>query len=78
MIALMLAYVRLLTEQRHMPPLFLLDDIVAHLDDVRRDALFDDVLSLGVQAWFTGTDIGSFAPIAQKTQRFWIENGSIV
>ena len=78
MIALMLAYVRLLAEERRMPPLFLLDDIVAHLDDERRNDLFDEALSLGSQVWFTGTDNSSFAPLAQKAQRFWIENGSVV
>src|SRR5262249_49330303 len=36
LIAIMLAYVRTLTEARQMAPIFLLDDIVAHLDDARR------------------------------------------
>jgi DNA replication and repair protein RecF len=77
MIALMLAYVRLLSEQRAMRPLFLLDDIAAHLDDIRRRALFDEVLSLRAQAWFSGTDADAFSYVAQHAQLFRVENGSV-
>lgn len=75
MIATMLAYVRLLAQQRRMTPLFLLDDVAAHLDDFRRAALFDEVLSLGVQAWFTGTDAETFAALAGIAQIIAVENG---
>ncbi|MDD3370263.1 MAG: DNA replication/repair protein RecF [Alphaproteobacteria bacterium] len=77
MIALMLAYVRLLSEQRRMKPLFLLDDIAAHLDDMRREALFEEVLALGVQAWFSGTDAKTFASLSCCAQIFSVENGTI-
>lgn len=75
MIATMLAYVRLLAQQRRMAPLFLLDDVAAHLDDFRRAALFDEVLSLGVQAWFTGTDAETFASLVGDAQIIGVENG---
>jgi len=75
LIALMLAYVRLLTQQRQMQPLFLLDDIAAHLDDVRRAALFEEILDLGVQAWLTGTERDSFTRLAPHAQLFQVENG---
>ncbi len=78
LIALMLAYVRLLTEQRRVTPLFLLDDIAAHLDDFRRASLFDEIRALGAQAWFTGTDRESFAHLAPHAQMFQVENGAIV
>ncbi|MDE1900456.1 MAG: DNA replication/repair protein RecF [Alphaproteobacteria bacterium] len=77
LIALMLAYVRLITEQRHMTPLFLLDDIAAHLDDRRRTALFDEIRALGVQAWLTGTDSRDFAAMAGHAQAFHVEDGRI-
>lgn len=78
LIALMLAYVRLLSAQRAMTPLFLLDDIAAHLDDFRRSALFDDILSLGAQAWLTGTDREYFARLEPYAQGFHVENGKIL
>jgi DNA replication and repair protein RecF len=51
-------------------PLLLLDEIAAHLDAVRRKALFDEILELGAQAWMTGTDIELFAPLRGKAQLF--------
>jgi DNA replication and repair protein RecF len=68
MIAIMLAYVRTLIQHRRLSPLFLLDDIVAHLDDVRREALFEEILALGVQAWITGTDNESFTALFSHAQ----------
>ena len=77
LIALMLAYVRLLAEARRMTPLFLLDDIAAHLDNSRRRALFDEILALGAQVWLTGTDAESFAGLVPHAQMFEVSNGNI-
>jgi len=51
-------------------PLLLLDEIAAHLDAVRRAALFEEILELGTQAWMTGTDIEMFTPLQGKAQLF--------
>lgn len=75
LVAMMLAYVRTLAATRGMKPLFLLDDITAHLDSVRRAALFEEILSLGVQAWMTGTDPGQFKPLLAAAQHFDVESG---
>ena len=64
LIAIMLAYVRLLTDKRGFTPLFLLDDIVSHLDLTRRIALFDEIADLKTQAWLTGTDRQDFVGLA--------------
>jgi len=77
LIALMLAYVRLVSERRQMRPLFLLDDIAAHLDDYRRAALFEEIRALQVQAWLTGTDADSFIPLVPHAQMFSVENGRV-
>ncbi|MDJ0946275.1 MAG: DNA replication/repair protein RecF [Kiloniellales bacterium] len=60
LISIILAHARLVTLQRGQAPLLLLDEIVAHLDAERRAALFEALLSLGAQAWLTGTDGGLF------------------
>lgn len=75
LIAIMIAYVRTLTKARNIAPLFLLDDIVAHLDDIRRDALFDEIRNLGVQAWLTGTDISPFSSFLPHAQHYIINQG---
>lgn len=77
LIAIMLAYMRMLAQSRRMAPLFLLDDIAAHLDDVRRAALFEEILALGVQAWLTGTDAEPFAALLPHAQQGIVEQGYI-
>ncbi len=76
-IAIMLAYVRVLIQIRQVGPLFLLDDITAHLDDTRRTALFDEILTLGVQAWLTGTDDGAFRALKGSAQFYFIDQGKV-
>jgi DNA replication and repair protein RecF len=77
LIAIMLAYLRTLTRSRSMAPLFLLDDIAAHLDDIRRDALFEEIRVLGVQAWLTGTDSEPFTALLPYAQHGIVHNGTI-
>lgn len=77
LVAMMLAYVRTLTAARGMKPLFLLDDITAHLDAARRGALFEEITTLGVQAWLTGTDEEAFAGLLPHARHFEVEGGGI-
>ncbi len=77
LIAIMIAYLRTLTRSRSVTPLFLLDDIAAHLDDIRRDALFEEILALGVQAWLTGTDMEPFNTLLPYAQHGAVDNGQI-
>ncbi|PKP85431.1 MAG: DNA replication/repair protein RecF [Alphaproteobacteria bacterium HGW-Alphaproteobacteria-2] len=42
------------------PPILLLDEVAAHLDNARRAALYDAVAALGAQAFMTGTEPGLF------------------
>lgn len=51
-------------------PILLLDEVTAHLDGVRRAALFDELCFLGSQAWLTGTDPDLFAPLGARAQHF--------
>jgi DNA replication and repair protein RecF len=71
LISIVLADARELARVRNgLCPLLLLDEIAAHLDAVRRAALFDEILELGAQAWMTGTDIEMFAPLRGNAQLF--------
>jgi DNA replication and repair protein RecF len=58
-------------------PLVLLDEVAAHLDAARREALFSEILTLGVQAWMTGTDEELFSPLAQDAQIVAVNRGMI-
>ncbi|MGH6804933.1 MAG: DNA replication/repair protein RecF [Methyloceanibacter sp.] len=77
LIGLILAKAELIKELEGVSPLVLLDEVAAHLDQARRAALFGEILSLGAQAWMTGTDRELFAPMAQDAQIFAVNRGKI-
>src|SRR6185369_6911522 len=70
LISMVLADARALAELRGLCPILLLDEISAHLDARRREALFEEILTLGAQAWMTGTDIEMFAPLRDRADLF--------
>jgi DNA replication and repair protein RecF len=77
LIAIMLAETRELARAREgMAPLLLLDEIAAHLDVVRRGALFEEIADLGAQAWMTGTDLSLFH--GARAEIFLVENGQFL
>jgi DNA replication and repair protein RecF len=69
LVSLVLANARAVAEGFGAPPLLLLDEVAAHLDDGRRAALLDAVLGLGAQAWLTGTEAGLFDGLGDRVQR---------
>ncbi len=77
LISLVLAHGRLMMAERGMPPILLLDEIAAHLDEDRRDALFERLQNLGGQVWMSGTDPVLFNSIKNSAQFFDIENAQI-
>ena len=56
-------------------PLLLLDEIAAHLDVVRRGALFEEIVALGAQAWMTGTDLSLFDGLVARAEVFHVNDG---
>ena len=61
LISIILADARELARAREgLAPILLLDEIAAHLDVMRRTALFEEVHALTAQAWMTGTDLSLF------------------
>jgi DNA replication and repair protein RecF len=77
LIALVLADARIGAAQTGVAPVLLLDEIVAHLDEARRLALFEQVLGMGVQAWMTGTDKDVFAPLGRRALFLDVADGAI-
>jgi len=55
LVSLILANGRALAQDFGAPPIYLLDEVAAHLDADRRAALYDEICALGAQAWMTGT-----------------------
>jgi DNA replication and repair protein RecF len=78
LIALVLAHARLQALEHGAPPLLLLDEVGAHLDRVRRAALYQELLALGAQAWMTGTDEAMFESLGPAAQYFRVVDGNVV
>lgn len=77
LIGLILAKAELIKEVGGLSPLVLLDEVAAHLDQARREALFAEITRLGGQAWMTGTDAELFAPLADSAQVFAVAGGTV-
>ena len=60
------------------PRLILLDEIAAHLDPLRREALFDRLAQSGAQVWMTGTELAPFAAIAGAAAVWRVSDGTVV
>ena len=68
LISLILANGRALARDFGAPPILLLDEVAAHLDAARRAALYDEICSLGAQAFMTGTGPELFGELGDRAQ----------
>jgi DNA replication and repair protein RecF len=75
LLGLVLAHAELVADRRSAPPVLLLDEVAAHLDPARRDALFARLQGRG-QVWMTATESALFDGIAEGS-RFHVEAGTI-
>ncbi len=76
LIGLILAHADLVAERRQRRPVLLLDEIAAHLDPVRRAALFGRLAEAGGQVWMTGTEPALFDGIGTAA-RFTVADGRV-
>ncbi len=77
LIGLILAHARLIAAERGAPPILLLDEVAAHLDETRRAALYDLLESLGGQVWLTGTEEKLFEAVQDKARFFEVKDAQI-
>ena len=73
LLGLVLAHAELVAERRGASPVLLLDEVAAHLDPGRRDALFTRLEGRG-QVWMTATEAALFDGIAEAS-RFHVAGG---
>ena len=77
LLGLVLAHADLVAMRRGQPPILLLDEVAAHLDPARREALFDRLGGRG-QVWMTATEDTLFATIPDNVAtRFHVESGAV-
>jgi DNA replication and repair protein RecF len=77
LVSLILAEARLRAADGGRQPIVLLDEVAAHLDAVRRAALFEALATLSAQAWLTGTDAAAFAPLGERAQFFHVQDATL-
>ncbi len=77
LVGLVLAAARLSASDEGRVPVLLLDEVAAHLDAAHREALYAEVLALGCQAWFTGTDAELFQPLRGKAKFYTVADAAI-
>lgn len=73
LIAITLAHAGLLDRNR--PGVLLLDEVAAHLDPVRREALFERLRAGGAQVWLTGTELPPFEAILGEAAVWRVSEG---
>ncbi len=77
LVALVLATARMRAYEQGTAPLLLLDEIAAHLDALRLEALFEEITGLGAQVWMTGTDAALFGPLRGRAQFFAVADATV-
>lgn len=78
LISIILAQTKCQTLDKGFAPVLLLDEVVAHLDDLKREALLEKIRDLGIQAWITSTDPKLFASLSDEAQFLEVRNNSVV
>jgi DNA replication and repair protein RecF len=75
LLGLVLAHAELVAARTGHAPVLLLDEVAAHLDPVRRTALFERLAERG-QVWMTGTEPNLFDAVGAAT-RYTVADGQI-
>ncbi len=77
LIGIVLAHAGLVAALSGIKPLVLLDEIAAHLDAVRRAALYDRLAALEAQVFMTGADRAAFAGLEDRAEFLQVTPGRV-
>ena len=77
LLSIILAQAKCLINHRGFPPILLLDEIGAHIDDLKKDALLNKIKSLNTQTWLTTTNMFDFINIKEYAQFFEIKDNKV-
>lgn len=72
LLSIILAQAKCLLSYRSFPPILLLDEVGAHIDEVKKAALLDKIKELKTQTWLTTTNMFDFMNIKEFSQFFEI------
>jgi DNA replication and repair protein RecF len=77
LMGLTLAHARLVTAMTGRTPLLLLDEVAAHFDVTRREALYAELERLGAQVWMTGADPALFEALEGRADVLRVTPGKV-
>ena len=77
LISIILAQSKCQTLHQGFAPVLLLDEVAAHLDDVKREALLEKLRELQVQAWITSTDPELFSSLNGEALFLNVKNNQV-
>jgi DNA replication and repair protein RecF len=78
LLSAVLTHAEMVAAMRGQSPLILLDEVAAHLDPLRRTALFERLAAIGSQVWMTGTEASLFSGIGGNSAQFIeVTNGEL-
>lgn len=77
LLGIVLAHADLVAERVARRPILLLDEVAAHLDPLRREALFSRLAASGGQVWMTGTEQSLFSNLGTDATWLTVEDGAI-
>ena len=77
LLSIILASARARAQWCGLPPILLLDEVIAHLDVDKRASLFDLIKATQIQAWMTGTDAADFQGLHDVATTLEIAGGTI-
>ncbi|MDC1357039.1 DNA replication/repair protein RecF [Pseudomonadota bacterium] len=72
LISIILSHARMLNIKFNRPPILLLDDIVEHLDEKHRVALYQEVTRHSAQVWFTSTSKEAFKKYPNTIDKIYL------
>lgn len=77
LISIILAQTKCQTLDKGFAPVLLLDEVVAHLDELKREALLSKIKELGLQAWITSTDPLLFSSLKNEAMFMEVKNNQV-
>ena len=77
LISIILAQVKCQTLHQGFAPVLLLDEVAAHLDDIKREALLEKITSLNLQAWITTTNPELFDSLRSEAMFFEVRGNKV-
>jgi DNA replication and repair protein RecF len=77
LISIVLGDLKLQSAETGRMPILLLDEVAAHLDQEKREALFITLEDLGAQVWMTGTEPYVFENVMKHSVGFDVQEGHL-